>query len=79
MGGEVVVLDLDSGTYYGLDEVGAKVWSVIEQPASFRTICDEIIAEYDVDAGRCEQDVRAFIERMHAVGLIQVSGNGSHP
>ena len=73
MGGEVVVLDLKSGTYYGLDTLGAKVWSLIEQPVSRADIRNAIMAEYDVDAETCDRDVAAFLDRMQAIGLVQVS------
>ena len=72
MNGEIVVLDLKSGTYYGMDAVGAKVWSVIEQPASLTSIVDAVMAEYEVDAETCERDVLAFINRMKAAGLVEV-------
>lgn len=76
MGGEVVILDLKSGAYYGLDVVGARIWSLIEQPASVLAIRDAIMADYDVDAPTCERDIRAFLDQMQAVGLVEVS-NGS--
>ena len=73
MGGEIVVLDLKSGCYYGLDAVGARVWSLIEQPASLSVIRDTIMSEYEVDAESCEHDIQAFLDKMQAVGLVEVS------
>lgn len=77
MGGEVVVLDLKSGIYYGMDAVGARVWSLIEQPVSLLAIRDAIMSEYDIDAESCERDILAFVNRMQSVGLVDIS-NGSH-
>jgi len=77
MGGEVVILDLKSGTYYGLDVLGARVWSLIEQPASLVAIRDTIMSEYEVDAATCERDILTFLNQMQAAGLIEIS-NGSH-
>ena len=76
MGGEVVILDLKSGTYYGLDAVGARVWTLIEQPAPLAAIRETIMSEYEVDAETCDRDIRAFLDRMQAVGLVAVS-NGA--
>jgi hypothetical protein len=76
MGGEVVILDLKSGTYYGLDVVGARIWTLIEQPASIISIRDAIVAEFDVDDATCERDVVTFVERMQKAGLIEI-GNGA--
>ena len=73
MGDETVILDLQSGTYYGLDVVAARVWTLIEEPTSLRAIRETIVSEYDVDADTCERDIIAFIERMLAIGLVEVS------
>ena len=77
MGGEIVILDLKSGTYFGLDAVGALVWSLIEQPAPLVAIRDAIMSEYDIDAEACERDILAFLNQMQAAGLVEIS-NGSH-
>ena len=72
MGGESIVLNLKSGIYYSLDEVGARIWALIEQPITITAIRDAILSEYEVQAEVCERDVRAFIEGMDAAGLIEV-------
>jgi hypothetical protein len=73
MGGEVVILHLKSGMYYGLDPLGAKVWTLIEQPAPLSAIRDLIMSEYDVDAETCDRDILAFLDQMKAVGLVEIS------
>jgi len=57
--------------------VGARVWSLIEQPASLVAIRDTIMSEYEVDAATCERDILTFLNQMQAAGLIEIS-NGSH-
>jgi hypothetical protein len=73
MGEETVVLDMASGTYYGLDAVAARVWTLIEQPMTLRAIHEAIVAEYDVDAVSCRRDIVAFLDRMQAIGLVHIS------
>lgn len=73
MGGEVVILDLKSGMYYGLDVVGAKVWTLIEQPTLLCAIREAIMSEYDVDAETCERDILAFVSQMQTAGLVEIS------
>ena len=73
MGGEVIILHLKSGMYYGLDPVGAKVWTLIEQPAPLSAIRDLIMSEYDVDAETCDRDILTFLDQMQAVGLVEIS------
>ena len=72
MGDEVVVLDLNSGTYYGLDELGTKIWTLIEQPTSLHTIRETIVSEYEVDVETCNRDILAFLNKMRAAGLVEV-------
>ena len=72
MDGESIILNLKSGIYYSVDEVGARIWALIEQPMTVTAIRDAILREYDVPAEVCERDIRAFIERMDAAGLIEV-------
>ena len=73
MGGEVVILDLHSGTYYGLDVVGACVWTLIEQPVPVAAIREGVMAEYDVDAESCDRDIFEFLNRMQTAGLVEIS------
>jgi hypothetical protein len=70
--GEAVILELGRGTYYGLDPVGTRVWSLIQEPRRAGDICDELVAEYEVAAARCEQDVLALLEKLAENGLLDV-------
>ena len=72
MGDETVVLDLGTGTYYGLDVVAARVWTLLEQPTPLRVIHETIVSEYDVDSENCQRDILAFLERMQAMGLVEI-------
>jgi hypothetical protein len=72
MGGESIILNLKSGVYFSLDEVGARIWALIEQPTAVTAIRDAILKEYDVQAEVCERDVQAFLEGMDAAGLVEV-------
>lgn len=73
LGGECVILDLSAGIYYGLDEVGSRVWSLIQAPITVEAIRDLLVAEYDVDSVRCEQDLLRLLHNMAALGLILVT------
>ena len=76
MGGESIILNLKSGIYYSLGEVGAKIWALTEQPMAITAIREAILKEYYVEADTCEHDVLAFVEEMDAAGLIEVK-NGT--
>jgi len=71
--GEAVVLDLHTGTYYGLDPVGTRVWWLLQQPQTFAGVRDVIVDEFDVTPERCERDMAAFLGSLSAHGLLQPS------
>jgi hypothetical protein len=73
LGGEAAILNLADGVYYGLDSVGARVWSLIKEPKTFHELRERLLAEYDVDAGRLEGDLRDLLARMMDQGLIAIT------
>ncbi len=72
LSGESVILNLKSGTYYGLDGVGVRVWHLIQEPKTVSDIRDAILAEYEVEPARCEQDLLALLQDLAAEGLIEI-------
>lgn len=74
LGGEVAILHLKAGTYYGLDEVGARVWNLIQQPKLVEEVRDVLVGEYEVDLERCESDLIALLQRLAEEELIEVKG-----
>jgi hypothetical protein len=70
--GEAVIFHLDSGVYYGLDPVGASVWNLIQEPRRVQSIRDALLAEYDVEAERCERDLMALLQKLQAARLVVV-------
>jgi hypothetical protein len=74
LGGETILLSMQSAMYYGLDSVGARIWELLREPVRVSEIRDVIAREYDVEIDRCESDVLAFLKELAAKGLIEVSG-----
>jgi hypothetical protein len=77
LGGEVAILDLKVGVYYGLDEVGARVWELIQEPRAVGDVRDILLKEYDVAPERCERDLFALLERLAERGLVEVRDEAS--
>ncbi len=71
-GVELVILNLADGVYYGLEGVGARIWSLLQHPISVAAIRDALVAEYDVEPERCDRDLRALLGDLAARGLIEV-------
>jgi hypothetical protein len=72
LGEEAAVLNLKNSVYYGLDSVGARVWTLLQQPRSVGELRDTLLSEYEVEARRCEQDLLALLESLRSEGLIEV-------
>ena len=70
---EAVILNLKNSVYYGLNPVGARIWQLIQEPTSVAALREKILAEYDVEAARCEEDVLTLLEALKAQGLIETS------
>ena len=68
--GEAVVLNLDTGIYFGLDAVGTRIWRLLEEHKSLRLVLDTLVDEYDAAPDRLQRDLLAFIERLNGKGLL---------
>lgn len=68
---EAVILNLESGIYYGLNEVGAYIWRLISEPMVVGEIQEAILKKYDVSAELCEPDLLALLEDLAAHDLIE--------
>jgi hypothetical protein len=69
--GEIVILDPDSGQYFGLDGVGARVWELLETTPSLNHLVRTISSEYEMDAATCESDLRSLLQDLGARGLVR--------
>ena len=72
LAGEAAILNLKNSGYYGLDEIGARVWHLIEEPRLVSAVRDAIVDEYDVDAEQCERDLIELLQRLASEGLVEV-------
>lgn len=71
LAGEEVVLNLQDGVYYGLNDVGARVWTLLDTTDTPREICDALQEEYDVDRATLEADVLTLLKEMEEGGLVE--------
>lgn len=72
VGDETVILDLEKGTYLGLDSVGARMWSLMGEGKSVDGICETMIQEYEVSAEVLEKDILSFAEELAEQDLVRV-------
>src|SRR3989442_1453031 len=72
LAGEAAILHLGSGTYYGLDQVGARIWALVQQPTRVDHLRDMLLEEYEVEPQRLERDPLALLRDLAAEGLVEV-------
>ena len=71
VGVKAVLLDLESGTYLGLNDVGGVVWETLEAgPASLATICDAVLEKFDVTREVATRDIADLIDDLLARKLV---------
>lgn len=64
-----VVLNEDL-SYLGLDEVGQRVWDLLEEPRTLDALVAVLLEEYDVDRPTCERDVASFVTALEGHKLV---------
>lgn len=69
--GEMVLLDLKGESYFGLNEVGTRVWLMLEARKSVPEILDALHAEYEVEKAELETDVAELLDQLLEAGLIR--------
>lgn len=72
MDGELVMLDMRSGQYFGLDSVASAIWQRIEEPVSIQQLCTQLEEEYDVSHHRCADDVLTFLAELNQKELVEL-------
>jgi hypothetical protein len=74
---EVVLMSVEQGVYYGLNPVGALVWSVLREPVRVQDLCEKVVEEFDVTLEQCQPDVLELLDDLRAQHLIQIVEPGS--
>jgi hypothetical protein len=68
--GEAVLIGVETGRYYGLDQVGTAIWNRIEQPCSFDALCASLAEEFDGDPALIEDETRVFLTQLAERDLV---------
>jgi hypothetical protein len=70
---EIVILSLSRDHYVGLDEIGRRVWEMLEAPHLTRELCRRLAAEFDAPVEQIVRDVLPFLAELEAEGLLHVA------
>ena len=73
--GEGVLLNLESERYFGLDDVGTRVWQHLLEHRRLERVCEEMQKEFDVDESRLRTDILQLVEELIEAGIVTVEHN----
>lgn len=73
LAGEAIILDPTSGIYYGLsNDVGIRIWQLIQQATSVSQVQEAILSEYEIDAQQCDRDTTEILQALVNHNLAEV-------
>jgi hypothetical protein len=70
--GEIVMMSIDNGEYYGLDEIGSRIWALIETPIEVKALFNILLTEFEVDETECKTDTLDFLNDLYDKKLVTV-------
>ena len=71
--GETVLLDLESENYFGLDEVGTRIWQLLNEGSNLQNVLNTLLTEYEVDEQQLKKDLQDHITQLVDAGLISLA------
>lgn len=69
----IVMMDIEKGQYYSLNEVGSKIWDMLTEPIQVHAICENLMTDFDVSAEVCQQEVLAYLTELLELGIISIA------
>lgn len=71
MGEEVVMLDMDSGFYFGLNSVASVIWGMMANEIGFEALIDQLMTQFDVERFLCEADTKELLDQLLEKNIIR--------
>ena len=72
IGDEVVMMDMDSGFYFGLNSVASAIWTKLENEITFDDLVEELLKDYAVEKMLCEHDTKELLEQLREKNIIRI-------
>lgn len=72
----LVMMSLEKGSYYGLDEIGSQIWTRLVEPTRIADLCEALAARYEAPRAQIETDVKAFLQELLDEGMVQIVSSG---
>ncbi|UZQ50365.1 lasso peptide biosynthesis PqqD family chaperone [Clostridium kluyveri] len=72
MNGGIVMMDINRGKYYCFNEVGSRIWELVEKQISIKELVSALLNEFEVDEKTCKDNVLNFLNGIYHEELITV-------
>jgi len=72
LAGEAVLLDLESGLYYGLNETGTRMWSLLLHHRRVEDAFVSLLEEYEAPRERLQEEFLGFVETLASRKLLEI-------
>nr|WP_298929417.1 PqqD family peptide modification chaperone [uncultured Erythrobacter sp.] len=69
--GEAILMHLDEGNFSSLKSTGLRIWAELEEPKTVAVICQNLMAEFEVEEADCQEQTIAFLSNLRERGLIE--------
>lgn len=69
---EVVMANLKTDKYYGLNPVSTRIWHLLEEPQRLSDLCDVLMSEFDVDEATCQTEVLSFTQALYDAEMVTI-------
>ncbi len=74
---ETVMMDIDKGSYYGLNGCGTRIWALLSQPITVSDLCHQLTNEFAVSSMQCEKDLIDFLKDLLARDIVKIESNAA--
>ena len=71
--GEMVLFDMESEHYFGLDETGTVMWQLLQEKRELTEVLSLLLEQYEVEERILKKDLLHFLDKLQENGLIEVT------
>lgn len=71
--GEIVLIHIEDGKYFGLDAIGSEIWRRLEEPKTVDALCEELKSHFEGDTETIERETLAFLDKLSDSKLLRAA------
>jgi len=68
---ELILLDTEKGQYFSLNEVGSRMWTLLQQGKDLEGVLNDMLQEYEVEESKLRADLAKFVDKLTSQGFLQ--------